>query len=171
MPAVRARALFRIALVASLLAAPVVRAAEALQPWMGGPTPTLRLNSLGGGELSLDDFRGHTVIVNFWATWCEPCVAEMPALQRLRNRLAAQGIEVIAVNYQENAARIRTFVERLGLTFPVVRDHDGAARSAWHVDIFPATFVVGPDQRIVWRAAGEIDWDDPRVESQVRNLR
>jgi len=158
-------------LVASLSAAPAARAAEALQPWSGGPTPTLRLSSLAGNELKLDDFRGRTVIVNFWATWCEPCVAEMPALQRLRNRLAAEGIEVIAVNYEENPARIRPFVERLGLTFPIVRDHDGTARSAWHVDVFPATFVIGPDQRIVWQAAGEIDWDDPRVEAQVRNLR
>ncbi len=165
------RALFPIALVASMLLVPVARATEALQPWTGGPTPALRLNSLAGNELKLEDFRGRTVIVNFWATWCEPCVAEMPALQRLRNRLAAQGIEVIAVNYEENAGRIRPFVERLGLTFPIVRDHDGTARSAWHVDVFPATFVVGPDQRIVWRAAGEIDWDDPRVESQIRNLR
>ncbi len=164
-----ARALFGIVLVASMAAA-FARAAEVLQPWMGGPTPALRLNSLGGNELKLDDFRGRTVIVNFWATWCEPCVAEMPALQRLRNRLAAQGLEVIAVNYQENAGRIRAFVERLGLTFPVVRDHDGTARSAWHVDVFPASFVIGPDERIIWRAVGEIDWDDPRVESQIRSL-
>jgi thiol-disulfide isomerase/thioredoxin len=171
MRASAARALLPIALVASVLVVPVAFAAEALQPWTGGPTPALRLNSLAGDELKLDDFRGRTVIVNFWATWCEPCVAEMPALQRLRNRLAALGIEVIAVNYEENPGRIQPFVERLGLTFPIVRDHDGTARSAWRVNVFPASFVIGPDQRIVWRAAGEIDWDDPRVEAQIRNLR
>ncbi len=88
------------------------------------------------------------MIVNFWATWCAPCVAEMPALQRLRDRLAATGVEVIAVNFQENAARIRPFVEQAGLTFPVVRDHDGTLRAAWKVNVFPASFVVAPDQRI-----------------------
>lgn len=160
-----------MALGALAFAACVAHAADALQPWRGGPTPALRLDTLGGQPLSLDDFRGRTVIVNFWATWCQPCVAEMPALERLRKRLAADGLEVIAVNYAENAGRIRPFVERYGLTFPVVRDHDGTARSAWHVDLFPTSFVVGPDQRVVWRAAGEIDWDDPRVEAQIRTLR
>jgi thiol-disulfide isomerase/thioredoxin len=151
-------------------AACVAHGADALQPWRDGATPALALNTVGGQPLSLDDFRGRTVIVNFWATWCEPCVAEMPALERLRRRLAGNGVEVIAVNYAENAGRIRPFVEHFGLTFPVVRDHDGKARSAWHVELFPTSFVVGPDQRVVWRATGEIDWDDPRVEAQIRTL-
>jgi thiol-disulfide isomerase/thioredoxin len=158
-----------MALVALAFAA-CAQAADALQPWRGGATPALKLDTIGGRPLSLDEFRGRTVIVNFWATWCEPCVAEMPSLERLRKRLSGRGVEVIAVNYQENAARIQPFVERLGLTFPIVRDHDGTARSAWHVDTFPTSFVVGPDQRVVWRAAGEIDWDDPRVEAQISTL-
>ncbi len=110
------------------------------------------------------------MLVNFWATWCAPCVAEMPALQRLRERLAPRRVEVVAVNFQENAARIAPFVERLGLTFPVVRDHDGTLRTAWNVTVFPTTFVVGPDGRIAWVATGEVDWDDPRVESRIRRL-
>ena len=159
-----------MALAVCAFAGGVAHATEALEPWRGGTTPALKLNTIAGQPLSLDDFRGRTVIVNFWATWCEPCVAEMPALERLRKRLAGQGVEVIAVNYEENAGRIRSFTERLGLTFPIVRDHDGATRTAWHVEMFPTSFVVGPDQRVVWRAAGEIDWDDPRIEAQVRTL-
>lgn len=159
-----------LALVILALATCVAHAAGVLQPWRGGPTPALALDTVAGRPLSLADFRGRTVIVNFWATWCEPCVAEMPALERLRKRLAAKGVEVIGVNYAENAARIRPFVERFGLSFPVVRDHDGTARSAWHVEMFPTSFVVGPDQRIALRAAGEIDWDDPGVEAQIRAL-
>ena len=123
-----------------------------------------------GQEVTLDAYRGRTVVVNFWATWCAPCVAEMPSLQRMRDKLAPKGIEVIAVNLQENAARIGPFVERLGITFPVVRDHDGAVRTAWQVTVFPTSFVVGPDQRIVWVARGEIDWDDAHVQSQLRTL-
>ncbi len=111
------------------------------------------------------------MIVNFWATWCEPCVAEMPSLQRLRDRMAPAGLEVIAVNLQENAARIQPYVERLGITFPVVRDHDGSVRAAWGVGVFPTSFVVGPDRRIAWWVKGEIDWDDARVESRLRSLR
>ena len=141
--------------------------AATLEPWTGGATPPLALKTLAGAPFVLADQRGRTVLVNFWATWCAPCVAEMPALQRLADRLASRGVVVVAVNYQENAARIAPFVERLGLTLPVVRDHDGAARAAWGVNVFPSTFVVGPDQRIAWVARGEVDWDDPRIESQL----
>ena len=77
---------------------------------------------------------------------------------------------MIGVNLQENAARIRPFAESLGLDFPIVRDHDGSARSAWGVSVFPTTFVVGPDQRIALVAIGEIDWDAPAVESRIRGL-
>ena len=67
------------------------------------------LNDLDGRAVRLGDFRGRLVLVHFWATWCVPCVEELPALQRLATRLAPQGLEVIAVNAQENAARIRPF--------------------------------------------------------------
>jgi thiol-disulfide isomerase/thioredoxin len=158
------------ALAACVLASAGAGAAEALRPWTGGPPPALALRTLSGEALALADFRGRVVLVNFWATWCAPCVAEMPALQRLRERLASRRVEVVAVNFQENAARIAPFVERLGVTFPVVRDHDGTVRTAWNVTVFPTTFVVGPDQRIAWVATGEVDWDDPRVESRIRSL-
>lgn len=169
--AVLAPALLRVAAALCLLAAPVAHGMGALEPWTGGPTPPLRLKNLAGKEITLDDFRGRAVIVNFWATWCVPCVAEMPSLQRLRDRMGPGGPEVIAVNLQENAARIQPFVERLGITFPVLRDHDGSVRSAWGVGVFPTSFVIGPDRRIAWWVKGEIDWDDARVESRLRSLR
>jgi len=161
----------RAAVAVLALTAASAIGAEALAPWTGGPTPPIRLKTIAGQELTLDAYRGRTVIVNFWATWCAPCVAEMPSLQRLRDRLAPHGVEVIAVNMQENAARIAPFVERLGITFPVLRDHDGAVRAAWNVSVFPTSFVVGPDQRIAWVARGEVDWDDAEVQSRLRGLR
>jgi peroxiredoxin len=136
----------------------------------GEPAPPLALRDIDGGEVRLDAFRGRTVVVNFWATWCAPCVAEMPSLERLRARFARDGLEVLAVNLQENAARIRPFAERLGLTMPMLRDHDGSARSAWGVRVFPTTFVVGPDQRLALAAIGEIDWDDADVVARIRDV-
>ena len=156
--------------VAACVFASVVHA-QAIAPWEGGATPALRAKTIAGRELRLADYAGRTVLVNFWATWCAPCVAEMPALQRLRDRLGVANVDVIAVNFQENAARIAPFVERLNLSFPVVRDHDGSLRAAWHVTVFPSTFVVTPDQRVVLVATGEVDWDDPQVESRIRSLR
>ena len=143
-------------------------AAGTLAPGTGQPAPPLALRDLDGREIRLETFRGRTVVVNFWATWCAPCVAEMPSLARLREKLAASGVEVIGVNLQENAARIRPFAERLGLDFPIVRDHDGSASKAWGARVFPSTFVVSPDQRIALVAIGEIDWDAPDIEARVR---
>ena len=91
-------------------------------------------------------------------------------MQRLRDRYAAQGFEVLAVNYQENAARIRPFLDRHGLSFQVLRDHDGSAKTAWDVRVFPSSFVVAPDQRVALATVGEIDWDDTRVQQRIQAL-
>ena len=75
--------------------------------------------------------------MNFWATWCEPCVAEMPALQALRDALAPNGFEVLGVNFQEGPTRIDAFVRKAGISFPVVRDTDGAVVRAGNARVFP----------------------------------
>jgi peroxiredoxin len=166
-----ARRCARIAFLAiATLVAAAADAAGTLAPWKGGATPALAARDLDGNTLRLDAFRGRTVLVNFWATWCAPCVQEMPSLQRLRDRLAAQGFEVLAVNYQENPARIRPFLDRLGLTFPVVRDHDGSLAADWGARVFPSSFIVGPDGRIALAVVGEVDWDDPGVIARVRGV-
>lgn len=134
------------------------------------PAPVLALRDIDGREVRLDAFRGRTVIVNFWATWCAPCVAEMPSLEKLRQALKSERVEVLAVNLQESAARIRPFAERLGLSMPMLRDHDGAARTLWNVRVFPTTFVVGPDQRLALVAIGEIEWDSAEVIARIRDI-
>lgn len=157
-----------VVLFVASLAGPPALAAGALTAGSGEPAPPLALRDLDGRQVSLEAFRGRTVVVNFWATWCAPCVAEMPSLQRLHAKLAPAGVEVLGVNLQENAARIRPFVQRLGLDFPILRDHDGTVTRAWGARVFPTTFVVGPDQRIALVAIGDIDWDAPAVEARIR---
>jgi len=157
-----------VALAAFAALAPA--GASELLPWPGGATPPLALKDLDGREVRLADFRGRAVLVHFWATWCAPCVEELPSLQRLVDRLAPEGLEIIAVNEQENAARIRPFVQRLGLALRIVRDHDGSARDAWGVRVFPSTFVVAPDGHIALAAIGAVDWDDNAVHSRLRAL-
>ena len=169
----RRAALRRIAsvmLAAAAIVPSTVVATGTLSPGDGNPAPALVLRDLDGREVRLDGFRGRTVLVNFWATWCAPCVAEMPSLTRLRRLLVEQGFEVLGVNLQENAARIRPFAERLGIDFPILRDHDGAVRATWGVRVYPTTFVVGPDQRIALVALGEIDWDRPEIVARVRAI-
>ena len=159
-----------LGLAALALCAPTWPALAALARGDDGAAPALALNDLDGRRHTLADYRERVVIVNFWATWCAPCVQEMPGLAQLRERLAAAGVEVLAVNHRENVARIRPFVLRLELAFPVLRDHDGSAASAWGVRVFPTTFVLDRAHRVAYMAAGEQDWSSADVESRIRAL-
>jgi thiol-disulfide isomerase/thioredoxin len=167
---VRRASLPRVLAALSLAFSTVAPAADTLVPWTGGATPPLAVKDIDGREWRLDHLGGRTVLVNFWATWCAPCVQEMPSLQRLRDRFAARGFEVIGINLEENAARIRPFLDRYAVSFPVVRDHDGSVRSRWDVRVYPSSFVVGPDGRIAFAAVGELNWDDPAVIARVQSV-
>jgi peroxiredoxin len=145
--------------------------ATELKRWTGEPqAPAIDLLRTDGTPLSLAELRGKVVLVNFWATWCEPCVTEMPALQRLRESLGRQGLEVLAVNYMEGPARIDAFVQKMGLGLPVVRDTDGSVAKAWGARIFPSSFVVDRSGRIRYVLTGEAEWTSPAVVSTIREL-
>jgi peroxiredoxin len=159
------------ALLAVVALLPVAAfAAGGLVPWNGGAAPALALQDLAGREVRLADLRGRTVVVNFWATWCAPCVAEMPSLQALHESLADDGVRVLAVNMQENPSRVRAFVERLALTFTVVRDPDGRTGRAWGARALPTSFVIAPDGRVALVAMGEVDWAERETVARVREL-
>jgi len=150
--------------------APALSASE-LKRWTGEPrAPAIDLLRTDGTPLSLADLRGKVVLVNFWATWCEPCVTEMPSLQRLRDTLGPQGLEVLAVNYMEGPARIDAFVQKMGLSLPVVRDTDGSVAKAWNARIFPASYVVDRNRHIRYVLLGGADWTSPELLSTIREL-
>ena len=141
--------------------------AQDLRPWRGGAAPPLALPDLEGRQHRLEDYRGKVVLINFWATWCEPCRDEMPSMNRLHASLAGRPFVVLAVNLAESEARIRRFMEQVALDFPVLLDRDTAAAKAWRARILPASFVVGPDGRIRYAALGEIDWTKEGVRSAI----
>jgi|KBSSwiStaDraftv2_1062776.scaffolds.fasta_scaffold470339_2 thiol-disulfide isomerase/thioredoxin len=141
-----------------------------LVPWTGGPTAALNLKDLGGKNVNLADYRGKVVVVNFWATWCAPCIAEMPSMQTLRDKLGSTKFDVLAVNYQEGTPRINDFLKKRPLTLTILRDADGAARTAWGVKVFPTSFVVDAEGRIRYTVQGDVEWLSPKVESQIREL-
>jgi len=159
-------------LAGALLGACGVAAARALRrPWPDAhATPPLVLPQLDGGAWDLAAQRGHAVLLNFWATWCEPCRTEMPSLERLAARHASDGLVVVAVNWRESAATIRHHAEQTALALTVLRDADGAAAKAWGVRVFPTTLLVGRDGRARASVVGEADWDDPAVQAWVRAL-
>jgi thiol-disulfide isomerase/thioredoxin len=158
--------LFMIAVLGSAPAS----AGNELKPWTGGLTPQLSLLDLAGQPVNLADFKGKVVLVNFWATWCAPCIEEMPSMQRLQEKLALAGFEVLAVNYLEGQTRINAFLKKRPLKLTILRDHDGSVRVGWDVRVFPTSFVIDADQRIRYTVTGEVDWSSPKVEKQIREL-
>ena len=144
--------------------------AQELRPWSGGAAPSLALQDLDGRAHRLEDYRGKVVLVNFWATWCDPCREEMPSLNKLRAALDGRPFAILAVNLAESEARIRRFMERVPLDFPVLLDRNTAAAKAWQARILPASFVVGPDGRIRYSALGEVDWTEEQVRTAILDM-
>ena len=156
-------------ILAALACAAAAGAAE-LKAWTGGATPPLVLQDLHGRTHRLADYRGKVVLVNFWATWCEPCRDEMPSIERLRQSLAGQPFEVLAVNIGEPLGRIERFLERMPLGFPMLLDRDTGVAKAWKARVVPASYLVGPDGRIRYVHYGELDWSSEPVRKRVAEL-
>lgn len=142
-----------------------------LRPWpRGRPTPVLALPAWDGAPWSLAAQRGQPLLLNFWASWCEPCRAEMPSLEALADRHAADGLRVFAVNFREGDAAVRRFVDGTGLRLPVLRDRDGSAARAFGVTLFPSTVGVDRRGRVKALALGEVDWATDAAQRWVRTL-
>ena len=144
--------------------------AQELQPWRGGATPPLAIRDLDGKQHQLQDYRGKVVLVNFWATWCEPCREEMPSINRLRASLAGQPFVVLAVNLAEPESRIRRFSEQVPMDFTVLLDRDTSVAKTWGARILPASYLVGPDGRIRYSVRGEIDWAQESVRKLILEM-
>ena len=141
------------------------------RPWPAGQaTPPLALPLLDGGTWTLAGARGKVVAINFWASWCEPCRAEMPSLELMAARHEADGLVVVAVNFKESEATMRRFRDQTLLTVPLLRDADGAAAKAWQVRIFPSTLLVGRDGRARFAVVGEADWSAAPARQWVSGL-
>ena len=165
-----ARSLAAALLAAAFLFPPALLAAGELKAWAGGPTPALGLTDLAGATHRLDAYKGKVVIVNFWATWCEPCREEMPSFNRLRKSLDGQPVEMFAVNVGEGEARINAFLGKVPVDFPVLLDRDAQASRTWKVRVLPATFIIGTDGRVRYSYSGARDWAEDSVRARIAVL-
>jgi len=118
---------------------------------------------LSGGNATLSSFRGNVVILNFWATWCPPCRAEMPSMEALYVRYKDQGLEMLAVNLRENPDTVQQFIQSNGYTFPILMDRTGRTGSLYGVQAIPTTFILDRQGRMIGRLVGSIYWDTPEV--------
>ncbi len=136
------------------------------------PAPQLVLEGLDGKIYDLVDYRGRIVVVNFWATWCPPCIEEMPTLQRMWEKLSPSGLELLAVNVGEARENITTFLSRFEprLTFPILRDTTGETFASWRVRGLPTTYVIDKQGRIIYEAQGGRNMDSEHIQGLLKAL-
>jgi thiol-disulfide isomerase/thioredoxin len=141
-----------------------------LKPWPAKQaTPALRLAGLDGKAWDLAQLRGKVVVVNFWASWCAPCVDELPVLNALARRDPAR-VAVVGVNYKEALDTIERFSSARPFAYPVLRDRSGDMFKAWTAGVMPTTILVDRQGRARWRSVGEIGAGDTRLKAAIDGL-
>lgn len=162
--------LLRIALFAASLALAALAAAGELKSVAPSPAQELVLKDVDGREHALGQYKGKVVVVNFWATWCPPCVAEMPSLQRLQDRMGRDGLVVLAVSIGDSEEKIRDFLARVPVKFTILRDRDMGVARMWKARGVPTTYVLDAEHNIRYTAVGELDWSAQSVVDTLRPL-
>ncbi len=125
--------------------------------------PPFELSALGGGRMTLASHRGNITLVHFFATWCEPCRHELPALDRFAARHKPQGLRVLAIDVGEVDVAVRRFLAPQPVTIPVLLDTGRAVTKAWDISVLPTTFMLDETLTPGRVAIGDVDWDDPIV--------
>lgn len=146
----------------------------------GGSVPDYPVVTLAGEPRALSHYRGEPVLLNVWATWCPPCVREMPALQKLHEQLGPAGLKVVAVSvdapegtingWGRPGGNVQGFIREHELTFEILRDPSGDIETAYGLVGLPTTFLIDREGRIVERVIGWREWDRPEIVAQVREL-
>ena len=146
----------------------------------GSVAPEFEVNDLDGGVARLSDHKGEVVLVNIWATWCLPCLIEMPSMERLYHEIGGDGFEIMAVSIDAElggfdlAGRpggdIQVFANSLGLTFTMLHDPSGGIERLYRTTGVPETFLIGRDGIIYKKVAGGTEWDAPQHKELIQRL-
>jgi cytochrome c biogenesis protein CcmG/thiol:disulfide interchange protein DsbE len=135
------------------------------------PAPDFEATDVQTGEaVDLDDYEGEVLLVNIWATWCGPCEAEMPSIQRLHDSLGPRGLRVVAISVDNSAEDVRAWVEERGLTFTVLHDPSGRIERDYQTTGVPESFVLDRDRIIVKKVIGPTEWDHPTQIDLIERL-
>lgn len=149
-------------------------------PEVGEAPPSLRLPLIDGDTTDLDDYRGRVVMLNIWATWCPPCITELPSMQRVYETYRGRGLEILAVAVDDRpgvrapdgrvVGVVSEFADRFGLTFPVALDPTGATERLLGVNALPTTFLIGREGKIRVREVGGRYWDREPYVDMIESL-
>jgi peroxiredoxin len=136
----------------------------------GKAAPDFTLPSIDGQQVSLQQYRGKVVFLNFWATWCIPCREEMPGLEQLHQKYQSEGLVVLAIDLKESAEQVKTFFQKHGLSFPSLLDQQGSVFRDYLVAGMPTTYLIGRDGKLFARGIGGRDWTRAEAQELIRTL-
>ena len=142
-----------------------------LRKFQGNTRPMeLVLDDVDGNRYTKRDFTGQVTLINFWASWCAPCVEEIPSLNRLQEQMAGRPFELVSINYAEERDTVAEFLRRVEVDFPVLMDVDGRYAEQWNVISYPSTFVIDRRGIVRYGVNAAIDWDDPELIERLESL-
>jgi len=160
-----------LAMAAALLCPLAQAQGYEVRPWPASQAvPALRGVDLQGQTWQLADLRGRAVLVNFWATWCEPCLAEMPSLQALAKLHGSGELLVLTVNFKESATIAQRFAQRTDMDLPILIDPNGQLAKAWEVNVFPSTALIASNGKVQGIVRGGLDWTGPAALKLIAPL-
>jgi peroxiredoxin len=165
-----------VAALGLLLVGKVADAREHLLEAMGmakvppKEAPDFTLPTTDGKQVSLREFRGKVVFLNFWATWCIPCREEMPALERLHQTYQSQDFAVISIDHKESAEQVKAFFQKHGLSFLALLDQDGSVSRDYLVSGMPTTYLIGRNGMLLARGVGGRDWTRAEALQLIKEL-
>jgi cytochrome c biogenesis protein CcmG/thiol:disulfide interchange protein DsbE len=137
---------------------------------VGDTAPEFSIVTDNGRRISRSDFGGKLLVLNFWATWCPPCVEEMPSLEEFHKRLAPAGVVVLGISVDRNERAYRAFLERAGVTFATARDPEARISSEYGTYKYPETYIIDRNGKVVIKHIGPRDWTDEQLIRNVRAL-
>jgi thiol-disulfide isomerase/thioredoxin len=157
-------------LLAGLLIS-TAHSAGTLQPFeFDTPGKDFNLTDIKGVTHTLADYSGKVVAVNFWASWCPPCIKEMPSMQRLQEKLADEPFAILPANVGEKKYKVWKFVKLIDFTLPVLLDTDSKTFNAWDASVLPTSFLLDKEGRVRYRVQGDLEWDSEEVVSVIEKL-
>jgi len=146
--------------------------AASLKPYTGkGPTPGLKLEDLNGKTHNLDDYKGHVVLVQFWATYCTPCRTEMPSMNKLMKKMGDVPFKILAIDMGEEKDEVIKFVDEVKPEFTILMDPTGEAIASWRVFAAPSNFIIDTQGKIRYTLFGGIEWDSDKLVELLKSLK
>ncbi len=136
----------------------------------GQTAPEFRITTDTGRTITRSDFGGKLLVLNFWATWCPPCVEEMPSLNQLQQQFAENGVVVLGVSVDQNQGAYRRFLDRANVAFLTARDPDAKISSEYGTFKYPETYIIDSRGKVLEKVIGPADWTDPAMVARVKSL-